>query len=69
MLKELTPAQTQILSESYDLSGGEIENVLRKLAMMRVLNGDIAVFETVKSLCKCEQSGLRGKTASIGFFR
>ena len=68
MLKELTPAQTQILAESYDLSGGEIENVLRKLAMMRVIDGNIAIFKTLQSLCENEQMGLKGKMLPIGFF-
>lgn len=68
MLKELTLAQSKTLSENYNLSGGEIENVLRKLAMMRVLEDAIPVFETVKTLCKNEQLGLKGKLAPIGYF-
>src|SRR5690606_1637158 len=68
MLKELTLAQSKTLSENYNLSGGEIENVLRKLAMMRVLEDAIPVFETVKTVCKNEQLGLKGKLAPIGYF-
>lgn len=68
-LKELTNVQAKILSETYDLSGGEIENVLRKLAMMRVLEDKVAVFECVKKLCENEQLGLKGKRMGIGYFK
>ena len=67
MLRELTPEQAKTLSENYNLSGGEIENVLRKLAMVRVLEKEVDVFENVKLLCKNEQVGWKGKRQKVGF--
>lgn len=66
-LKELTKTQGEILSEKFDLSGGEIDNVLRKLSMMRILNANVEVFKTIEELCGTEKVGI-GKTISpIGF--
>ena len=67
MLKELTTSQAKILSENYNLSGGEIENVLRKLSMMRILNDKVEVFKTVQELCVTEIIGLRKNKVSVGF--
>lgn len=67
MLKELSTPQARTLAEKFNLSGGEIENVLRKLAMMRVLEDKINVFENVKRLCETEQLGLKVKPVAIGF--
>lgn len=67
MLKELTTTQAKILSENYNLSGGEIENVLRKLSMMRILNDKVEVFKTVQELCVTEIIGLRKTKISVGY--
>ncbi|WP_310991480.1 ATP-binding protein [Aequorivita marina] len=69
MLKELTILQSKTLSRTYNLSGGEIENVLRKLAMKRVLQAEIDVFETLKILCENEKLGLKARSAPIGYFK
>lgn len=68
MCPELNKTQAKTLSNNYDFSGGEIENVLRKLAMRRVLEEEVEIFDTVKTLCKNEQLGLKGKLAPIGYF-
>ncbi len=68
MLPELTVVQATTLSVNYNLSGGEIENVFRKLAMRRVLEEEVEIFDTVNTLCKNEQLGLKGKLAPIGYF-
>ncbi len=66
---ELNQAQARTLSESFDFSGGEIENVVRKLAMMRVLQEKVDIFDAVKKICKNEQFGLEGKVGRIGYFK
>lgn len=69
MVKALSTAQSKTLSETYNLSGGEIENVLRKLSMMQILEDEIPIFETIKKLCENEQLGLKEKGVPIGYFR
>lgn len=66
-LKELTKSQAEILAKKYDLSGGEIENVLRKLSMLRILEGEVAIFETLLELCATEKIGLKQTSSTIGF--
>lgn len=67
MLPELTAAQAKNLAVNYNLSGGEIENVLRKLAMTRVLEKEVDIFENIKQLCASEQMALKGKRPKMGF--
>lgn len=68
MCPELSKAQAKNLSATFNLSGGEIENVLRKLSMMRVLQNKVDIFDAVKNLCENEQFGLGGKVGRIGYF-
>jgi len=66
-LRELKPDQAKQLSEQFDLSGGEIENVLRKLSMQRILLEEIEVYETLLELCATEKMGLKKVATPIGF--
>ncbi|HLS11125.1 MAG TPA: ATP-binding protein [Flavobacteriaceae bacterium] len=66
-LQELTKSQAEKLSEKFDLSGGEIENVLRKLSMLHILEEEVNVFDTLKELCETEKIGLKQSNTAIGF--
>lgn len=69
MCPELSKAQAKNLSATFNLSGGEIENVLRKLSMMRVLQEKLDIFDTVKNLRENEHFGLGGKVGRIGYYK
>lgn len=43
------------LASLYDLSGGEIDNVVRKYTMMEVIDGRTPSFDTIQQLCKEEK--------------
>ena len=65
-LSQLTQKESKILAESFNFSGGEMENIARKCAMQEILSGEKLHFEEIKNLCKNEKWGgeVRGK---IGF--
>ena len=65
-LPQLTQKESEILAESFNFSGGEMENIGRKCTMQEILSGEKLHFEEIKNLCKNEKwSGeVRGK---IGF--
>ena len=62
----LSKKESETLAESFNFSGGEMENIARKCAMQEILSADRLHFEEIKNLCKNEKwSGeVRGK---IGF--
>jgi hypothetical protein len=50
----------------YDLSGGEIENVCRKVLMQEVITGNTIQFTEIKAFCKVKN--LKGSAPkNIGF--
>ncbi len=65
-LSQLSKKESEILGESFNFSGGEMENIARKCAMQEILSGEKLHFEAIKHLCKNEKwSGeVKGK---IGF--
>lgn len=54
------------LATHYDLSGGEIDNIVRKALMEEVLNGQRPTMETLAAWCRGEKLNT-GKNATIGF--
>ena len=54
------------LAEKYNLSGGEIDNIVRKTLMEDVLHGQRPTFETISSWCKGEKLDSK-KGGAIGF--
>lgn len=54
------------LAAQYDLSGGEIDNIVRKALMEEVLNGQRPTMETLAAWCRGEKLNA-GKSAAIGF--
>ena len=47
-------------AQDYDLSDGQIANIVRKITMDKVLTGSRPNFEKLRNLCKTERK--------IGFF-
>ena len=54
------------LASDYDLSGGEIDNIVRKVAMMEVLDGGAPTMEAIEKLCGEERIS-RQTVTRIGF--
>lgn len=64
-LNGLSEVDASVLAESYNLSGGEIDNVTRKVTMNKVLTGEAYTLDHLKELC--EQEKFTNKRAVIGF--
>ncbi|MGN1233704.1 MAG: ATP-binding protein [Candidatus Cryptobacteroides sp.] len=56
-LPALTEEESAILAESFDFSGGEIDNIVRKAVMEEVLSGKSPDIESVMCLCREEKMG------------
>lgn len=54
------------VAENYDLSGGQIDNIVRKITMDEVLTGKLPDTNELRNLCKSEKLGDGEKR--IGFF-
>ena len=54
-LSQLTQKESEILAESFNFSGGEMENIARKCTMQEILSGEKLHFEEIKNLCKNEK--------------
>lgn len=61
----LSDDDCQRLASSHDLSGGAIDNIVRKALMEEVLNGQRPSFEMLQSWCKGER--LSNNSSAIGF--
>ena len=64
-LNGLSEVDASVLAESYNLSGGEIDNVTRKVIMNKVLTGEAYTLDYLKELC--EQEKFTNQRAVIGF--
>ncbi len=69
MLPELSQEQAQTLAESFNLSGGQIENVARRITIASLLSGQEVAFEQIKEFCKEESIGDKssGGSRKIGY--
>jgi len=68
MIPDLSEAQARELAESYDFSGGQIENISRKKMIKSILDGIEPDFKEVKSYCGEELiEGKGGSGRKIGF--
>lgn len=63
---ELRSQDIRLLAEKFDLSGGEIENIMRKQAIDYILTGNKPTLDEYMKLCSREQISLRTQTR-IGF--
>ena len=65
-LSWLSEDESLILAECYNFSGGEIDNIVRKLVMEEVLNGKHPDMQFIEDLCRHEKIG-NNETSCIGF--
>lgn len=64
-LPELTVKQTQLLGERYELSGGQIDNMIRQLVLRKVIDPRLDTFTVLSENCSKETGFSKRKT--IGF--
>lgn len=67
MIPELSAGEALTLSESYDLSGGQIENICRKRTVQFILTGEEPFFEEIRSYCDDERISSENHVRRIGF--
>ena len=67
MIPELSAEEALSLSENYDLSGGQIENICRKRTVQSILTGEEPSFEEIKSYCDDERISSERPVRRIGF--
>lgn len=68
MLHELSEEEAQTLAQTYDFSGGQIENVARKRIVDSILYGTPASFQDIKEYCQTEIiTPLANSRPKIGF--
>lgn len=53
-LSHLNPEEAMILAKTYDFSGGQIENIVRKKEIEEIIQGKAIRFEEIYSFCKAE---------------
>ena len=68
-LPSLTEDDADMLSGTFDFSGGEIDNIVRKATMQEVLEGTVPDIATMMQLCREEKFSRNSKetTRKIGF--
>ncbi|MBR1503829.1 MAG: ATP-binding protein, partial [Prevotella sp.] len=67
MLPELSAEDAAQLSEAYNLSGGQIENISRKHIVDTILSGSQVTLEKLQTYCREELSFSNKGTHRIGF--
>ncbi len=68
-LNFLSSAQIKKLAENYSLSGGQIENICRKILMQEVITGTKIDFREITGFCDVELFGGNHEGNRIGFGR
>ena len=66
-LSWLTDDDCRQLAAHHDFSGGEIDNIVRKVVMEEVLHGTRPTLAEIEDLCRHEKIGDGGKGNCIGF--
>lgn len=68
MIPELTETDSTALAESYELSGGQIENVARKYAINSILHGDTEnLLSVLRNYCNSERLCTKREARRVGF--
>jgi len=68
LIPDLTESQATELAESFDFSGGQIENVSRKKMIQGIIDGTTPDFEEIKAFCSEENIADKSRTMRpIGF--
>ena len=63
----LTPDKASQLAESYNLSGGEIDNIVRKAQMKEIVSGTRPTFTDITEMCKVEKLSTTQSSRKMGF--
>lgn len=63
----LSEKESLKLAESFQFSGGEMENIARKCVMNELLENKNPNYETVLEMCKNEKWGVKSNIIKIGF--
>ncbi|MEE0133031.1 MAG: ATP-binding protein [Treponema sp.] len=66
-LNWLSDESAHKLAHSYQLSGGEIDNIAKKAIMEEILRGKPATIGDLEEYCKVEKLGKSGSTRPVGF--
>ena len=66
-LEWLPDDDCRALSTKFDFSGGEIDNIVRKVVMEEVLHGTRPTLAEIEELCRHEKIGNGCNGGSIGF--
>lgn len=68
-LPVLTDKQATRLAATYNFSGGEIDNIVRKVTLTEVVDGTAPSWENLIRICSEEKIGRGGSSGKIGFNR
>ena len=68
-LPVLTDEQATRLAATYNFSGGEIDNIVRKVTLTEVVDGTAPSWENLTRICNEEKIGRGGSCGKIGFNR
>ena len=69
MMPDISDSDAATLSEKFDLSGGQIENVARKKAIQTILSGNSPALADLLAYCTEESLGANEERRKIGFCR
>lgn len=67
MLPTLGEEEIEVLVNNYNLTGGQIENIVRKYTVDSILNGITPTLEMLHSYCQCEFLYKNEERKKIGF--
>ena len=67
LLPELRDSDAERLAETFDLSGGQIENIARKYEVQQILSGHVPSLHDLQLLCQEESIDSRSMGRKIGF--
>lgn len=67
MMPDLDGAWAELLSNTYEFSGGQIENIVRKTTIQSILTGLKPDLTDIMNYCSEEELGSNGKKRVIGF--
>ena len=54
-------------AQNYDFSGGQIDNIVRKIALNEVINGERPAISEIHNMCNCEKNENENYSNHIGF--
>lgn len=64
----LNETEIETLAQDFDFSGGEIDNILRKMEINEILTGKQLSYEEIYEICKKEKFNYKEEANRVGFF-